>query len=526
MTMPEPGGIPLDRLTIGPEAVQALLEALPQGIALLDGEGGLAYANRAWHDIISLHPESRDHPEGEPIRQLPLLASHPAASEELDRLLDGEAQTMHVRIRDGRHSDDRHFVLKGFPLTGRGSSSVHSALLLEETSETERLRRHLSQAQRMESVGSLASAVAHDFNNILTAILGSVHLMKQEVERESPLRGPLDTIERTALSAGQLAEQMLYLSRARPNQVEDLDLNEVVLEARGLLDRVLREGIVLDLDLEQEVWSVSADPSQVLHTLVNLCINGQEAMEGQGTLTVATRNIDLGEGRGDKLGLVPGPYVLLSVTDEGTGILPEIADRVFDPFFTTKEGGTGLGLSTAYSFAEKQGGRISLYSEPGEGTSIHLYLKALPGRTRRSRGPEEEEPLDVEGTEPILIVDDEPLLLDLGREILSLHGYRVLTASSGEEALEVHRQADDRIPLAILDMAMPGMSGLETMRALREKDPSMRAIISSGFHPSEKVREVLGDEVDAFINKPYNIERMTREVRRLLDTWHQEQGAV
>lgn len=520
--MPEPTGISLEGLTIQPGVLQALLEALPLGIALLDSEGLLVYANRAWHELIGLHEPSRGFMEGEPISDLPLLRGNAESRTKLVRILDGSPQSIQIRIGEGKRSEDRHLVLKGMRLNGHDPESVASALLLEETSEAERLRRHLSQAQRMESVGSLASAVAHDFNNILTAILGSVHLMKQEVGEDSSLQDPLATIERTALSAGQLAEQMLFLSRAPSNQVEELELTEVVMEARSLLERVLRQDIELEFDLEEGVWSVPADPSQILHTLVNLCINGQEAMKGEGTLTVAVRNVALSSGARKKMGLEPGHYVLLSVTDEGAGIPPEIVDRVCDPFFTTKEGGTGLGLSTAYSFAEKQGGCINIYSEPGEGTSIHVYLRATPHRTHRPEREGEEDPVSTEGTEPILLVDDEPLLLELGREILSLHGYQVLTATSGQEALEVHQAASRRIPLAILDMAMPGMSGLETMRALRERDPAMRAIISSGFHPSQKVRQVLDHEVDAFINKPYNIERMTREVRRILDDWHED----
>ncbi|MFO7768382.1 MAG: response regulator [bacterium] len=525
--MPEQGGASIVELTLQPQTLRVLLEALPLGIGLLDEQGRMVYANRAWYELVGLHGPSRGFPEGEPIFALPLLQDHPPAADKLEGLLDGTEQVIRVRTGDGKHSENRHFVIKGLPLAGADPSEhLQAALLLEENSEEERLRRNLGQAQRMESVGSLASAVAHDFNNILTAILGSVHLMKREVDEEHAFRGPLDTIERTALSAGKLAEQMLFLSRARTNHVEDLDLNGIVLEARSLLERVLRSDITLELDLEEGIWSVPADPSQVLHTLVNLCINAQEAMEGDGTITVATRNVDLTRGVREKMGLGPGYYVLLTVTDEGAGIPPEISERVFDPFFTTKTEGTGLGLSTAYSFAEKQGGRVSLYSEPGEGTSIHVYLRALPDRARESKQSDDEAPGDAGGTEQILIVDDEPLLLDLGREILSLHGYRVLTASSGEEALEVHEGASGPVPLAILDMAMPGMSGLETMRALRKRDPSLRIIISSGFHPAEKVRNVLGEEVDAFINKPYNIERMTREVRRILDAWHEERDTA
>lgn len=391
-------------------------------------------------------------------------------------------------------------------------------LLVEDITEGYRLKMQLGRAQRMESVGSLASAVAHDFNNILTVILSSVHLLKNDLSEDSKLCGPLDVIEGTALSAGDLAEQLLTLAKPSPAEKRVLDLNTVVSEAEPLLKRVLREGIRLTIDLERDMWSVRSDPSQILRTLVNLCINAQEAMSARGQITISTRNVDRSSSTRAEGGLEPGHYVLLSVSDEGCGIPAEVIDRVFDPFFTTKEGGTGLGLSTAYTFAKEQGGTVTLYSEEGRGTKINVYLRADPARAvpvEISKGGIDES--DLTGTETILLVDDETLLLELGREILSLQGYNVITASTGEEAVDVFVSSNGRIPLAILDMAMPGMSGIETLRAIRTQDPEVRAIISSGFHTSEKMKKVLEGEVDAFINKPYEIDHLTREVRRVLD---------
>ncbi len=490
--------------------IQGVLDRLPLGLALIDPEGRFHYRNAALDRLLRRNgispPENLSGLE----RLLPL-------SEDRNALQDGRPTDLLRTLGSGDPARERIVRVRGIPLSGNGAADVRSALLLEDVTESERLKRQLGQAQRMESVGSLASSVAHDINNILTAILGSVHLLKREVPTESRMRGPLDTIERTALSAAQLAAQLLTLARNRPLAPLPLSVTAIVAEARTLLVRVLAEDIRLELDLEERIWTVTADPARILHTLVNLCINAQEAMTGRGRIVIATRNVDrssLAPRTGD---LSPGHYVLLSVTDEGPGIPPEIAERVFDPFFTTKEGGTGLGLSTAYSMARDQGGAVTVYSEPGLGTSIKVYLAAQPSVFRvEPRGPEQEPRVPL-GTETILMVDDEPLLLELGCEILSLHGYRVVTAASGEEALKAHQASPEPIPLAILDMAMPGMSGLETIRALRQRDPAIKVILSSGFHPSSRVESLLGTEVDAFVNKPYEIPHLTAEVRRLLD---------
>jgi CheY-like chemotaxis protein len=342
--------------------------------------------------------------------------------------------------------------------------------------------------------------------------------MKMTTELGSELAKPLNTIEKTALSAGQLAEQLLTLSRNRSVAPRELSVNASILDARSLLERVLKEDIQLELDLAEEEWCVVADQSQILHTLVNLCLNAQDALGGRGIITVGTRNADRTGNRTVEGDLNPGHYVIISVTDAGSGILPEIRDRVFDPFFTTKESGTGLGLATAYSFAREQGGTVTIYSEVDKGTTVNVYLRARPHGPERGPADAESNASLYRGEETILLVDDEPLLVDLGREILALHGYDVLTAGSGEEALHVYDGSAGRIPLVILDMAMPGMSGLETIRALRNRDPSIRVILSSGFHPSDGMADLLGSDVDAFVNKPYEVDLLAREVRRLLDS--------
>jgi two-component system cell cycle sensor histidine kinase/response regulator CckA len=490
--------------------IQEVLDQLPLGLALIDPDGRLLYRNAALDRLLRRNGITTTDTLSGLDKLLPL-------AEDRHSLQAGRPTDLLSILGTGDPSRERILRVRGIPLNGNGAADVRSALLLEDVTESERLKRQLGQAQRMESVGSLASSVAHDINNILTAILGSVHLLKREVPTDSRMRGPLDTIERTALSAAQLAAQLLSLARNRPLAPLPLSVTAVVAEARTLLVRVLAEDIRLELDLEERIWTVTADPARILHTLVNLCINAQEAMAGRGRIVIATRNVDrsgLPLRTGD---LVPGHYVLLSVTDEGPGIPPEVAERVFDPFFTTKEGGTGLGLSTAYSMARDQGGSVTLYSEPGLGTSIKVYLAAEPTTFRAvPRGPDQEQRVSL-GTETILMVDDEPLLLELGCEILSLHGYQVITAASGEEALKAHQASPVPIPLAILDMAMPGMSGLETIRALRQRDPAIKVILSSGFHPSSRVESLLGSEVDAFVNKPYEIPHLTAEVRRLLD---------
>lgn len=480
-----------------------VLEKLPIGVALMNDTGDLLYRNPAFRDIS-------DDPR--------FLAA-------FQKLTNGEQVNDLLSLTRADENDrevEHTYRLRGFHLDGssdKNNGHSRSMMLVEDITESYRLKKNLSRAQRMESVGSMASAVAHDFNNILTVILQSVHLLKQNLPQDQAYLDPLDVIEGTTLSAGELAQQLLTLSKPRTSDGRDLDLNAVIKDALPILERVLHEGINLEFEFEEDLWSVHADPSQIMHILVNLCINAQEAMEGHGKINIATRKIDRSSLPKVEGGLGAGYYVLLSVSDEGPGIPPELTDRVFDPFFTTKEMGTGLGLSTAYTFAKEQGGTVTLYSEDGRGTRINLYLRAEP----RPPAPQVEQsasPVDHEltGNETILLVDDEWLLLDLAREILSLQGYSIVTASSGEEAVETIISSEEQIPLVILDMAMPGMNGLETLRAIRAHDPDIRAIISSGFHASKKMREVVGAEVDAFVNKPYEIDHLVREVRRLLDS--------
>jgi signal transduction histidine kinase/ActR/RegA family two-component response regulator len=499
--------------------LQGIVDRFPLGIALLDAEGCVVYLNEASRTLLAIRRESDPELLGRPLNDHPCFQDSKSFPLLVDALLEGRSLDFEWP-KAGANADchDQVLRLRSLPLEdGSSNGGVQAALVIEDVSDSVRLKRHLGQAQRMESVGSLASAVAHDFNNILTAILGSVHLMKEGVESDGPLMQPLKTIEQTALSAGQLAEQLLTLARSRGSEPRDLSVNSVILESKTLLDRVLKEDIEVNLDLDEKLWCVRADPTQILHTLVNLCLNAQEAMDSVGVITVATRNVERSGEPRFEADLDPGQYVVLSVTDEGPGIAADVAERVFDPFFTTKEGGTGLGLSTAYTFAREQGGTATIYSETGEGTTIKVYMKAEPWKPAISDSEECEPAEDLTGEETILLVDDEAILLELGREILSRQGYNVIVADSGEAALALHKARKEPIPLAILDMAMPGLSGLETIRELRTRDPGMRIILSSGFHPSSRMEHLLGTDVDAFVNKPYEIKVLAREVRRLLD---------
>ena len=476
-----------------------VLDQLPVGVALVNDTGELLYLNPAFKEISDAPQFAAAFQKlsnGEPVNDLLSL----------------------TRANQNNREVEHIYRLRGFHLDGSDNGNSQSMMLVEDITESYRLKMNLSRAQRMESVGSMASAVAHDFNNILTVILQSVHLLKQQLPQEREYLDPLDVIEGTTLNAGELAQQLLTLSKPRTVDCKDLDLNAVIRDALPILERVLREGIKLECEFEDDLWSVCSDPSQIMHILLNLCINAQEAMEGRGKITISTRKIDRSNVPHMEGGLATGYYVLLSVKDEGPGVPPELADRVFDPFFTTKEMGTGLGLSTAYTFAAEQGGTVTLYSEDGRGTKINLYLRAEPRPPVLSEVDDDSvDGEDLTGTETILLVDDEVLLLDLAREILTQQGYSIIPASSGEEAVEIIRSSDEQIPLVILDMAMPGMNGLETLRAIRVHEPGIRAIISSGFHASQKMREVLNDEVDVFVNKPYEIDHLVREVRHILD---------
>jgi signal transduction histidine kinase/ActR/RegA family two-component response regulator len=384
-----------------------------------------------------------------------------------------------------------------------------------------RSEAQLLQAQKMDAVGRLAGGLAHDINNYINAITSQCELVQMRVQPGDRVYEKMDMVIATAGKITALIRRLLAFSKQRSTQLQVVDLNEVVGDLRGMMKRLLREDIQLETFLPSNLWSVCVDPAQVEQIVVNLLVNAREASPRGGKVTIETANVFLDS---DYLKGNPnaeeGDYVLLAVSDSGTGIPPEIRDRVFEPFFTTKESGSdarGLGLATVYGIVKQYQGHVALYSEVGRGTSFKIYFPrsievAERVTTKRAEGAV------YGGSETILLVEDNDEVRGSTYGLLEALGYRVLPAASGEEALAaVDGEAGEvDVDLVISDVVMPGMSGPEVVARLRERNPAIRAIFVSGYTDNVVIRHGILEGEFEFLEKPYSVNRLAAKIREVL----------
>ena len=378
-----------------------------------------------------------------------------------------------------------------------------------------RLEIQTQVAQRMESIGTLAGGIAHDFNNILMSIQGNVSLLRSSAKGGRSFDEKLLTIEHYIQSGAKLTQQLLGFARSGKYEVKPLDFNSVIEKTANMFGRT-RLGVEIKKNLNHGLWKVNADHSQIEQILLNLYVNASQAMPRGGTLSLDTDNVFLDGLSAKPYRVEPGKYVKVSVTDTGEGMDSAIQQRIFEPFFTTKEmgRGTGLGLASVYGIVKNHGGYINVYSEKGIGTTFHLYFPAL----EHSAASETVAPPAIErGSESILFVDDEAMILATGEELLKELGYSVLIANGGKEAVELYMQNMDEIDLVILDLVMPGLSGKETFLRLRSTNPRIKVLLSSGYSINGAVEEILREGCNGFIQKPFNAFQLSTKIRSILD---------
>lgn len=383
--------------------------------------------------------------------------------------------------------------------------------------EKERLQAQLLQAQKMESVGRLAGGVAHDFNNMLQAILGYSDLSLAQIEETSPVHEGLLEIRKAALRSADLTRQLLAFARKQTASPKILDLNDTVAGMLKMLQRLIGEDIDLAWLPGHDLWPVKMDPSQLDQILANLMVNSRDAIVDTGRITIETENISLNSAYcADHPGFRPGEYVLLVVSDNGCGMGKEILEQVFEPFFTTKEKGkgTGLGLSTVYGIVKQNNGFVNVDSEPGQGTTIRIYLPSFSTETVMVETCLIEEL--VGGTETILLVEDEVALLNLGKAILQSLGYSVLTAGTPMAALQLVQEHAGEIDLLITDVVMPGMNGRELAERLSLLRPTMHCLYMSGYTANVIAHHGVLDTGIHFIQKPFSIDDLARTIREAL----------
>jgi two-component system cell cycle sensor histidine kinase/response regulator CckA len=386
---------------------------------------------------------------------------------------------------------------------------------LKDITEPKRLEAQLRHAQRMEAIGTLAGGIAHDFNNVLMGIQGHTSLVSLHMDPDHPHFGHLKGIEDMVQRGAELTRQLLGFARGGKYEVKPTDLNELVEKSTEMFGRTKKE-IRIHTKHQKGIWTVEVDQAQIEQVLLNLYVNAWQAMREGGNLYIQTKNITLDENYVKPYKLRPGRYVTISVTDTGVGMDETTQEMIFDPFFTTKEmgRGVGLGLASVYGIIKSHDGIINVDSKEGEGTTFNIFLPATDEKIIH------EDPLPedlLKGSETLLIVDDEDMIINICKRLLQEIGHKVLIAKSGKEALEIYEKNKDEIAMVILDMIMPDMGGGETYDKLKEIDPQVKVLLASGYSINGKASEILARGCNGFIQKPFTMENLSHKINEILD---------
>lgn len=392
--------------------------------------------------------------------------------------------------------------------------------IIVDITERKQFEGQLQQSRRMEAVGRLAGGIAHDFNNLLTIIKGYTELAVQRKDIPAPVRGDIEHIEDASERAAGLVRQLLAFSRKQVLQPKNLDLNGIVLGLEKLLRRLIGEDIEMKTMVSAGLGTIKADPAQVEQVLMNLVVNARDAMPNGGKIIVETSNVDLDKTyASEHVTVKPGSYVMLAVSDTGTGMSAETAAHIFEPFFTTKGGskGTGLGLATVYGIVKQSGGYIWVYSEPGKGASFKVYFPRVDERAETDTRSNKE-PSAKRGSETVLLVEDDDAVRELAEVILSSQGYKVISANGPKRAEEIAAAQGKEIDLVLTDVIMPSLSGRELVRKLMALNPKLRVLYMSGYTDNVIAQGGVLEEGLAFLQKPFTPRALAQKVREVLDT--------
>jgi len=494
-----------------------LFEDHPQPMWVIDGEtGNFLEANGA---ASQLYGYSAEQFRGLNLRDL-------EAADDPNSRICANAETSGVNVWRHRTTSGRVIDVEAavHEITYRGKPA-RLAVLMDITGRRH-LEEQLRQAQKMEAVGMLAGGVAHDFNNLLTIITGYSQLILNNLGPEDSNRHSVEQIMKAGERAAALTKQLLAFSRRQVLQPKVLDLNKLVSSLGAMLQRLIGEDVDLRLVLPPELGRVSADPGQIEQVLMNLVVNARDAMPKGGVLTVETANVQLDTTyAGRHLAAKAGSYILLAVSDTGAGMDAATQARLFEPFFTTKGSGkgTGLGLSTVFGIVKQSGGSVEVYSEPGRGTSVKVYL------------PRIDQPVSVEaedgakrvprGSETILLVEDDDMVRTLVRETLQREGYKILDAPGPLEAKRISEQFKPQIQLMITDVVMPKISGRELAEMLTRRRPDMKVLYMSGYTDNAVLNSGILQKEVAFLQKPFTPGALTEKVRDVLEADHRTRVA-
>lgn len=497
--------------------MRTLIDTAVDGIVLIDAQGGILMYNRACERLFGY---SADEVIGENVRMLvseadrDLLeqefANYPASDmgaagagrEMAGRRKDGSTFPAHISLGETRETGERFFFG-----------------IIRDLTAAKRTEAQLVQAQKMEAVGQLAGGIAHDFNNLLTVIIGNADELLEKLRARPDLQRLAESICHAGERGAELTQRLLAFSRRQTLNPAPLDVNLLVQSILQLLRRTLRADIDIALQLDAGLWQATADPAQLESAILNLALNSQDAMPKGGTITISTGNVPLDEEYRDLHPEVkPGRYVMIAVTDNGLGMTEEVRAHAFEPFFTTKEvgQGTGLGLSMVYGFAKQSEGHVGIYSEPGLGTTVRIYLPVTRGAASVTEFDSEADEIQRGRGETVLVVEDDKFVRTFATSALLSLGYRILVATNAREGLEVLRAKE--VDLLFTDIVMPGdMNGWELAKQALEMKPDLRVLVTSGYAlESLSARGLIRPDF-AFLTKPFRKPDLSRRVREVLD---------
>jgi len=513
----------LDALKESEGKYRAVLESIQEGYFEVDLKGDLTFFNPSMCEIVGY---SSNELIGRDFRQFLDKENAKKVYQTASRVYKtgrpNEAFGFELIRKDGtrRHIETSVYLLRNAEAEPIGFRGIFKDFTERKHAEEEkrRLEAQLQHAQRMEAIGTLAAGIAHNFNNLLMGIQGRTSLMLMTADSSSPYFEHLKGIEDYVESAADLTKQLLGFARGGKYEVKPTDLNHLLERSSEMFGRTKKE-IAIYAEYQKEIWPVEADQRQIEQVLLNLYVNAWQAMPGGGELHVKTENVIVDTDFVKPYEVVPGRYVKISVRDTGVGMDDATRQRIFDPFFTTKEmgRGTGLGLASVYGIIKNHGGFIDVYTEKGYGTTFNIYLPAIDAE-RVAETPEGKQRDEIlRGSETVLLVDDEDIVLETGSGLLKNLGYSVDLAHSGKEAIKTYEENKETIDVVILDMIMPDMGGGETFDRLREISPEIKILLSSGYSIEGQASQILARGCDGFIQKPFNIKKLSHKLREVLD---------
>ncbi|MBN1545751.1 MAG: response regulator [Syntrophaceae bacterium] len=478
------------------EALGRYLEQTPDGLL-----GRSFFDIFPWENIAEIKAELLATVTGQPVRMFDAKMIFPNNKE-----LNSRWTIRAIVSEDGQI---REYQAVGHDITG----------YVQAEKDKKAVEEQFFQSQKMEAIGTLAGGIAHDFNNILMGIGGYVSLMLYDTDLDHPHYRKLKAIEEQIKNASSLTRDLLGFARGGAYEVKPANLNQILETTSSIFGRS-RKDIEIRQRFEQDLWTAEVDRGQMEQVFMNLFVNAAQAMPAGGNLFLETKNVTISDGQGEYMQMAPGPYVQVSITDEGVGMDEETKERIFEPFFTTRERekrGSGLGLASVYGIVKNHGGMINVYTEKGVGTTFRIYLPAVSSSTIQGSASDWDNQHLLKGTEGVLVVEDEDLMMDVTVKMLGVLGYKTFSARSGDEALEAYRGNREQIDLVLLDMIMPGMSGEETFQKLKEIHPEIKVILASGYSLNEQATRIMGNGCRAFLQKPYNTGELSRTLRNVLD---------